>query len=166
MRWAGTMPPRFPRSRRWLAAGFLLLVAQAGACPVDEPRPPAPPDPLSPPGTVRVAYPDEPATLNPVTDPSPASRDLLRPLLPSFFRITPDLRYEPSLLDAEPEVVPAGDRTEIRFRIREDAAWSDGTPVTVQDVAFTWRVMTDPGVDAWNPTGFARLVDVVSDDPK
>jgi peptide/nickel transport system substrate-binding protein len=113
-----------------------------------------------------VGYPEEPPTLNPVTDPSPASRDLLRPLLPSFFRITPDLRYEPSLLDAEPEVVPAGDRTEVRFRIRDDAAWSDGTPVTVQDVAFTWRVMTDPGVDAWNPTGFDRLVDVVADDPK
>src|SRR5918996_11123 len=109
MRWAGTMPPRFPRSRRWLAAGFLLLVAQAGACPVDEPRPPAPPDPLSPPGTVRVAYPDEPATLNPVTEPSPAARDLLRPILPSFFRITPDLRYEPSLLAEEPEVVPDGE---------------------------------------------------------
>ncbi|MGH2737251.1 MAG: hypothetical protein ACRDHH_00420, partial [Actinomycetota bacterium] len=28
---------------------------------------------------------------------------------------------------------------------------------------FTWRVMTDPGVDAWNPTGFDRLLDVVSD---
>jgi peptide/nickel transport system substrate-binding protein len=113
-----------------------------------------------------VGYPEEPPTLNPVTDPSPASRDLLRPLLPSFFRITPDLRYEPSLLAAEPEVVPAGERTEIRFRIREDAVWSDGTPVTVQDVAFTWRVMTDPDVDAWNPTGFDRLGDVVSDDPK
>jgi len=113
-----------------------------------------------------VGYPEEPPTLNPVTDPSPASRDLLRPLLPSFFRITPDLRYEPSLLAAEPEVVPAGDRTEVLFRIRDDATWSDGTPVTVQDVVFTWRVMTDPGVDAWNPTGFDRLLDVVLDDPK
>jgi len=113
-----------------------------------------------------VGYPDEPPTLNPVTDASPASRDLLRPLLPSFFRITPDLRYEPSLLAAEPEVVAAGTRTEVRFRIRDDAMWSDGTPVTVDDVAFTWRVMTDPDVDAWNPTGFDRVLDVVADDPK
>ena len=113
-----------------------------------------------------MAYPDEPPTLNPVTDPSPASRDLLRPLLPSFFRITPDLSYEPSLLSTEPEVVPAGERTEVRFRIREDAAWSDGTAVTVEDVAFTWRVMTDPDVGAWDPSGFDRLVDVVADDPK
>lgn len=113
-----------------------------------------------------MGYSEEPPSLNPVTDPSPASRDLLRPLLPSFFRITPDLRYEPSLLAAEPEVVTAGDRTEVRFRIRDDAVWSDGTPVTVEDVAFTWRAMTDPEVDAWNPTGFDRVVDVVAEDPK
>ena len=162
MRLAGTMPPRSPRSRRWLGAGFLVMVA--GACPADEPRPPSPPDPLSPPGTVRVVYPDEPATLNPVTEPSPAALDLLRPLLPSFFRITPDLGYELSLLAEDPEVVPAGDRTEVRFRIREDAAWSDGMPVTVRDVAFTWRAMAE--VDAWNPMGFDRLLDVVADEPK
>jgi peptide/nickel transport system substrate-binding protein len=134
------------------------------ACPADEPRPL--PDRRSQPGTVRVGYPDEPPSLNPVTDPSPASRDLLRPVLPSFFRITPDLRYEPSLLVAEPEVVPVGDRTEVRFRIRDDAAWSDGIPVSVEDVAFTWRVMTDPDVSVWNPTGFDRLIDVVADGPK
>jgi peptide/nickel transport system substrate-binding protein len=142
----------------------VLALALLTACPADEPSPP--PARRSPPGTVRVGYPEEPPSLNPVTDPSPASRDLLRPVLPSFFRITPDLRYEPSLLAAEPEVVPVGDRTEVRFLIREDAAWSDGTPVTVEDVAFTWRVMTDPDVDVWNPTGFDRVTDVVADGPK
>ncbi|MGH2673809.1 MAG: ABC transporter substrate-binding protein [Actinomycetota bacterium] len=120
----------------------------------------------APAGTVRVGYPEEPPTLNPVTDPSPAARDLLRPLLPSFFLITPDLRYEPYLLAAEPEVVAADGRVEVRFRIRDEAIWSDGTPVTVEDVAFTRRVMTDPAVDPWNPTGFDRLVDVVADSPK
>lgn len=159
------MPPRSgsARSRR-LAAAALALPALLTACPADDPEPS--PERRSSAAAVRVAYPDEPPTLNPVTDPSPAARDLLRPLLPSFFRITPDLRYEPSLLSAEPEVVPAGDHTEVRFRIRGDAAWSDGTPVTVEDVVFTWRVMTDPDVDAWDPTGFDRLVDVVADEPK
>jgi peptide/nickel transport system substrate-binding protein len=161
MRWAGTMPPRSRGSRR-AAVSFLVLAAVATACPADEPQPR--PERASPLRTLRVAYPDEPATLNPVTEPSPAARDLLRPLLPSFYRITPDLRYEPSLLAAEPEVVSAEGRTEVRFRIREDAVWSDGTPVTVDDVAFTWRVWTE--VEGWNPTGFDRLLDVVADEPK
>jgi ABC-type transport system substrate-binding protein len=155
------MPPRSPRSRR-SAVPLLFLAALATACPADEPSPPVDRGPA--PGTVRVGYPDEPATLNPVTEHSPAARDLLRPLLPSFFRITPDLRYEPSLLAEEPEVVAAGERTEVRFRIRDDAVWSDGTPVTVEDVAFTWQAIT--AVEAWNPTGFDQLVDVVAGDPK
>ncbi|MGH2737250.1 MAG: hypothetical protein ACRDHH_00415 [Actinomycetota bacterium] len=106
------MPPRSGSARNRLLTAA-ALAALLTACPADEPEPS--PDRHSTAGTVRVAYPDEPPTLNPVTDPSPASRDLLRPLLPSFFRITPDRRYELSLLSAEPEVVPAGDRTEVRF---------------------------------------------------
>lgn len=31
------------------------------------------------------------------------------------------------------------DRTEIKFKIKEAARWSDGTPVTSEDVAYTWR---------------------------
>jgi ABC-type transport system substrate-binding protein len=155
--------------RRWrdsrripLLVVAALVAALATACPSD--GPPPPPEPRSSPGTVRVAYPDEPATLNPLTEPAPAARDLLRPMLPSFFRITPDLVYEPSLLAAEPEVAPVGERTEVRFRIRDEAVWSDGTPITVQDVAFTWRATVE--VEAWNPTGFDRVLDVVADDPK
>ena len=32
-----------------------------------------------------------------------------------------------------------------RFRIRPDARWSDGTPLTADDFAFTWRAMRDEG---------------------
>ena len=31
------------------------------------------------------------------------------------------------------------DRTEIRFKIKESARWSDGTPVTAEDAAYTWK---------------------------
>jgi peptide/nickel transport system substrate-binding protein len=30
------------------------------------------------------------------------------------------------------------DRTEITFKIKDAAAWSDGTPVTAEDIAYTW----------------------------
>ncbi len=30
------------------------------------------------------------------------------------------------------------DRTEITFKLKEAAKWSDGTPVTAEDVAYTW----------------------------
>jgi peptide/nickel transport system substrate-binding protein len=100
-----------------------------------------------------------------VTDGSPASRDILRAVLPSFFLVTPDLEYRPYLLAGEPEVERSGGQMVVRFRIREEARWSDGQPVTVEDVAFTWRVMTDPEVDVARPDGFDHVKDVVEESP-
>ena len=160
-------PPSVSRRSRRAARALCLAVAVlATACPEDRSPRTLPGEGPPPAGTVRLGYPEEPPTLNPVTDGSSAARDLLRPILPSFFLITPDLRYEPYLLAKEPEVDRAGDRTEVLFRIRDEATWSDGTPVTVADVAFTWRAMSDPGVTPANPTGFDRLADVVEDSPK
>jgi peptide/nickel transport system substrate-binding protein len=30
------------------------------------------------------------------------------------------------------------DRTELTFKVKEAAKWSDGTPVTAEDIAYTW----------------------------
>jgi ABC-type transport system substrate-binding protein len=146
-----------------LAAALALL---ASSCPGDRPSPTLPAERPPPAGTLRLGYPEEPPTLNPVTDRSSAAGDLLRPVLPSFFLVTPDLRYEPYLLESPPEVTRDGDRMEIRFRIDEEAVWSDGIPVTVADVAFTWRAMTDPGLAVARPDGFDHLVDVVEESSK
>jgi peptide/nickel transport system substrate-binding protein len=137
----------------------------AAACPAERPRPTLPTERPPPAGTLRLGYPEEPPSLNPVTDGSPASRDLLRAVLPSFFLVTPELEYRPYLLADQPEVREEGGRMVVRFHIREEAIWSDGQPVTVQDVAFTWRVMTDPRLDVARPDGFDHVVDVVEETP-
>jgi peptide/nickel transport system substrate-binding protein len=36
----------------------------------------------------------------------------------------------------------------LTFHLREDAVWSDGVPVTADDVRFTWQAQVNPGV-AW-----------------
>jgi peptide/nickel transport system substrate-binding protein len=143
---------------------FLALALTAGACP-DGTEPAAPePNPPAADGTLRLGYPEEPPTLNPATEAAPAALDLLRAVLPSFFLVTPDLRYQPYLLDDEPSVRRHGERMTVRFSIDEDAVWSDGTPVTVEDVAFTWKVMSRPGSP--RPDGFEHLADVVEVTPK
>jgi ABC-type transport system substrate-binding protein len=118
-----------------------------------------------PAGTIRLAYPDWPSTLNPVTEASPGARDILRAVLPTFHIVTPDLEYRPSLLAEEPRVEVEDDRMEVAFRIRDGALWSDGTPITVRDVAFTAEVMVEPEVAAVNPEGFDQVVDVAQDSP-
>ena len=45
------------------------------------------------------------------------------------------------------------DRTEITFTIKEAAKWSDGTPVTAEDVAYTWATH----VKYNTPTGAANI---------
>ena len=45
------------------------------------------------------------------------------------------------------------DRTEITFKIKEAANWSDGTPVTAEDVAYTWATH----VKYNTPTGAANI---------
>ncbi|MFP4343657.1 MAG: ABC transporter substrate-binding protein [Anaerolineales bacterium] len=50
------------------------------------------------------------------------------------------------------------DRTELTFKIKEAASWSDGTPVTAEDVAYTWATH----VKYNTPTG-AGNVDYIED---
>ncbi|HUP23965.1 MAG TPA: ABC transporter substrate-binding protein [Thermoanaerobaculia bacterium] len=38
------------------------------------------------------------------------------------------------------------DRTILTFRLRDDLAWSDGEPVTADDVRFSWEAQTSPEV--------------------
>jgi ABC-type transport system substrate-binding protein len=157
------MPPRSGSRGRRPALVLAALLAAAG-CTGDEggeEKPTGPPPAPPAAGTIVLGYPEEPPTLNPVTEPAPAAAELLRAVLPSFHILTPELTYRPSLLAEEPEVSVAGDRMTVRFRLRGDARWSDGRPITVEDVAFTWRAMTAEGVDVAHPEGFDHVVAVV-----
>lgn len=41
------------------------------------------------------------------------------------------------------------DHLELTFQLREDAVWSDGVPITAEDVRFTWQAQIHPDV-AWD----------------
>jgi len=153
----------------WPASGsparLVALALAAAACTAaPEPRP-VPPTTPPPAGVIRLGYPSEPRSLNPIEARDPASRDILRAVLPSFFTVTPDLRYRPALLAEEPTVTSTEDRMEVAFRIRDGARWSDGTPITVDDVAFTWQVMRDPDLDVRVGDGFEKVLGVERDGP-
>ncbi len=45
------------------------------------------------------------------------------------------------------------DRLQLTLRLRPDAVWSDGRPVTAEDVRFTWLAQTDADV-AWSYSGY------------
>ncbi len=50
-------------------------------------------------------------------------------------------------------------RTEITFTIKAAAKWSDGTPVTADDIAYTWATNVKYGTDAG--LGYLDYIDTI-----
>ncbi|MGH2772165.1 MAG: ABC transporter substrate-binding protein [Actinomycetota bacterium] len=116
-----------------------------------------------------MVYPDEPPSLNPYLfeGDSSATRDLLRPVLPTLLNVRPDMKFAPGLAVK----VPAGaDVTRnpfrVTYRLDPGAKWSDGRPVTADDVRFTWETIKDSRWPIADRTGYDRLTDVVVAGPK
>ena len=108
-----------------------------GACRADGGRPT--PAPTASGEFLRFGYPYEPPTLDPLAEggASSATRDILRPVLPALFRLSASLRPEPDLVAAWPRAQDIrGDPFSVTLRLRE-ASWSDGRPITAEDVRFT-----------------------------
>lgn len=62
------------------------------------------------------------------------------------------------------EISPDG--LAIIFHLRDDVFWSDGVPVTADDVRFTWQAQTHPDV-SWNGSYFKEsITDVEVIDPR
>lgn len=78
----------------------------------------------------------------------------------------------PLLVDATPNVdngqwrVSADGRMETIWKIRDNAAWHDGQPVTSADVAFTLRVDQDPDMAWRKDVAYSFMEGVTTPDPR
>ncbi|HSL82530.1 MAG TPA: ABC transporter substrate-binding protein, partial [Thermoanaerobaculia bacterium] len=72
--------------------------------------------------------------------------------------------YEDHPPTFEPELATSyewsDDHLELTFHLREDAVWSDGVPVTAEDVRFTWQAQTHPDV-AWDSAFYKEAIEDV-----
>ncbi|MBS0558939.1 MAG: peptide ABC transporter substrate-binding protein [Proteobacteria bacterium] len=67
---------------------------------------------------------------------------------------------------AKREKTPSGgEGLAVTIKLKPDLKWGDGVPVTAKDVAFTWKVGSDPasGFSNTNPWSRAKSVDVIDD---
>lgn len=96
-------------------------------------------------GTVVVALDAAPDGLNPALSTLAATATVMDEVLAGPYRVGADLDYVPELLEGEPEV--STDPFAVTFRIRDDAVWSDGTPITSSDFRYSWETMTEPRWD-------------------
>jgi peptide/nickel transport system substrate-binding protein len=83
------------------------------------------------------------------------------PVLLSPFKIMPDFTLKPETVNGKQVVT---------YKIRPDAVWSDGQPITAKDFEFTWRLQksSDPKAggcpDLISTTGYDQIQSVESAD--
>ena len=73
------------------------------------------------------------------------------------------LEYDPDKLVLRPFLAESfqvsDDGLELSFQIRDDVHFSDGQPITADDVIFTFETITNPEIDAANLANYYRDVD-------
>ncbi|TFG33148.1 hypothetical protein EU528_01445 [Candidatus Thorarchaeota archaeon] len=129
-------------------------------------------------GTVTIAIAEEPDSFNIYDTDSSYSEALLANLWPSLYQYGPDLTPVSDLAKnvltethSDNPAVPDG-HTRFTFDIIQNATWSDGTPLTAEDVAFSLtyayeseRYGNPAGADMWDlaaayaPTPYTAIIE-------
>ncbi len=107
-----------------------------------------------PPLSLRLATLSDPKTFNLIVADETSSTDAVGPLFDSLVEMDPlTLDFKPSLAERW-EVSPDGKRW--TFTLRKNLVWSDGVPLTSEDVIFTMKVIYNPSV----PNSYADILKV------
>lgn len=115
-------------------------------------------------GVLRIALPEEPKNLNPLlfgtTGEGFVERLMFEPLLSADPRGNP----VPMLAAAVPTQANGGvsaDGLTIVYHLRRNARWSDGVPVTANDVRFSWNAIENPNNNVVSRHGYddVRAID-------
>ncbi|MBV8540257.1 MAG: ABC transporter family substrate-binding protein [Pseudonocardiales bacterium] len=90
--------------------------------------------------------------------------EVLKAVLPYTFVTQPDLTVamNTGLLDSA-KVTGTSPET-IVYKIKKDAVWSDGTPITAEDFSYNWKVQNGrdcPGCPAYTTSGYDQVQSVV-----
>ncbi len=145
-----------------LVLALALSVAGLAGCGGSEPAEPEKPAAEGPVkgGTVVIGYEQEPAILNPFIEGGDmmATKDVISNVLVGLVRIKPDFTYEPMLAAEIPDEANGGvtkDPFTVTWKLKPEATWSDGTPITADDVKFTydtimsdkWKILSKTGYE-------------------
>jgi peptide/nickel transport system substrate-binding protein len=85
--------------------------------------------------------------------------------LPQAYRVNPAGDYIPGpILTGEP-TVEAGPPVKVTYRIKPEAVWSDGEPITSKDFEYLWKQIVT-GKNIWDTTGYDKIASVDTTDPK
>ena len=115
---------------RWVSLG-IWVAAFTGARPVNA----AAPEP------VRIQIGGEPSTLDPARTLDQYAIGILRNVVEGLFKLDADGKLQNGLASS---YKVSKDGLTYRFKLREEALWSDGKPVTIEDFIFGLQRLIDP----------------------
>jgi peptide/nickel transport system substrate-binding protein len=94
-------------------------------------------------GELRILWWQAPTVLNPHLSGDTGTQFILEPLM----NYTTETTLQPVLLEEVPTVengMLAEDFSTVELRLLPDVVWSDGEPVTAEDIVFTWQWIVNP----------------------
>ncbi|MGZ9585618.1 ABC transporter substrate-binding protein [Paenibacillus marinisediminis] len=92
--------------------------------------------------TVNIGITHSPGSLNPLSPVGLASTYVAGLMFLPLVEIDEDLTFKPMLADS----IETKDHTTFTIKLNPNAKWTDGTPVTADDVIFTLKLMANPKV--------------------
>ncbi len=122
-------------------------------------------------GTLTIGYEQEPAILNSFVTGGDmmATKDVQSQVLLGLVQIQPDFSYKPMLAESIPEL-SNGLVTEnpftVTWKINPKAVWSDGVPVTADDVKFTLDTIMNPKLPILSKSGYEEITKAEVLDPQ
>ncbi len=111
-------------------------------------------------GTLVFGAEQEPVTMNSLTTSGCTTwtMTIVNTALSSLLIFTPDFGIAPQLLSELPEMVSDSPQR-VRYKIRQEAVWDDGSPLNADDVQFTLAQIIDPNNEISDRTGYDQIKD-------
>jgi peptide/nickel transport system substrate-binding protein len=150
-----------PRAPLTLAIALLLSLGCSGGGASASPpiaRAYRPSAAAQPGGTAVLADFEEPRALHPLAARTDADLRAATLLFAPLWGLGPNLAPYPDLASRVPAANVKGRSTTVDVRLVPGLRWSDGQPITADDVIFTWRALRDSSLGAPAPAGLEHLV--------
>jgi peptide/nickel transport system substrate-binding protein len=120
------------------------------------------------PGVVRTAVTEEPNTLVRMFSNQSSADDVTALLFEPFFRYDDREHPVPALATTFPTLANgliSKDGLRVTFPLRAGVRWSDGWPVTADDVIFTWHAIVDGRNPVVYTAGYDQIKTIVAEGP-
>jgi peptide/nickel transport system substrate-binding protein len=118
-------------------------------------------------GQIIVGLSQEPQNFNPLLPWIEVQRGIHMSLYDGLWRIDPKGKYVPNLATEIPGLTNggiSGGGTAFTIKLRKDAKWHDGRPLTARDVVFTWQTLMNPKVTAYSTVGYDQIASMEAPD--